>query len=88
MPAETPKRKAPVERKPLGNITNYKEHCPSHLNHKKRNPTKNSKIELEYHIPQEKLPPSLMEDIAVVKSDNSQQSIPIEPTTVTPNIER
>ena len=111
MPAETPKRKAPVERKPLGNITNYyREHCPSRLNPKKRKPTENSKIEPEYRtpqeelppsltediavvepeyqIPQEELPPSLTEDIAVVTSDIQNQSIPIEPTTITPHIER
>ncbi len=132
MPTEKPKRKAPVERKPLGNITNFKGDCPSHLNPKKKKPAKNSKIELEYQIPQEELTPSLTEDIAVVEleyqtpqeeltpsltediavvepeyqipqeeltpsltediavvtSDIQNQSIPIEPTTTTPHIER
>ncbi|KAK4017293.1 hypothetical protein OUZ56_032240 [Daphnia magna] len=47
LPAETPKRKAPLERKPLGNISNYKRHCPSHLIPKKKKQALDRKTELD-----------------------------------------
>ncbi|KAK4030829.1 hypothetical protein OUZ56_024215 [Daphnia magna] len=82
LPAETPKRKAPLEHKPLGDISNYKEHCPSPLIPKKKKQALDRKTELDCPIPQQELSSSFMEGTALFFSDMENQPIPLEHTTV------
>lgn len=76
------KRKAPMERKPLGNISNYKQHCRSVGNPIQKEKVINKAKQINHTKSQEAIPVTLTEETVLAAGGQNQMN-PIET-----NIER